>query len=135
MKRFDVLAMPALGVVLGVALAWLPLTAAAQDGEAPQKDPQTGLIMADGWETVRSNCTACHSAKLVTQNSGSRNHWQYLIRWMQDTQGLWEFDAETESTILDYLAEHYGPKEGARRPPIPRALMPDNPYSTVAESS
>lgn len=134
MKRFDVLAMPARGILLGLALAGLPLATAAQEGESPPKDPETGLIQAEGWETVRTNCTACHSARLVTQNSGSRNHWQYLIRWMQETQGLWEFDAETESTILDYLAEHYGPKEGARRPPIPRALMPDNPYSTVAES-
>ncbi|APE29904.1 hypothetical protein BOX17_02355 [Halomonas aestuarii] len=125
MKRLHVLAVPA----LGLALACLPLAAGAQE-----KDTNTGLVMAEGWETVRNNCTACHSAKLVTQNSGSRNHWQYLIRWMQETQGLWQFQAETEETILDYLAENYGPKEDARRPPIPRALMPDNPYSTVADS-
>ncbi|MEQ6918432.1 hypothetical protein [Halomonas aquatica] len=125
MKHLHVLAMPA----LGVALACLPLAAGAQE-----KDPASGLIMAEGWETVLGNCSACHSTKLVTQNSGSRNHWQYLIRWMQEKQGLWQFDAETESTILDYLAENYGPKEGARRPPLPRALMPDNPYSTVADS-
>ena len=125
MKRLHVLAVPA----LGLALACLSLAAGAQE-----KDPNTGLVMAEGWETVRNNCTACHSAKLVTQNSGSRNHWQYLIRWMQETQGLWQFQAETEETILDYLAENYGPKEDARRPPIPRTLMPDNPYSTVSDS-
>ncbi len=102
----------------------LPLGAAAQD-----TDPDTGLIMAEGWETVRTNCTGCHSAQLVTQNRGSRNHWEHLIRWMQDTQGLWQFQPDTEATILDYLAEHYGPKQGARRPPLPRQLMPDNPYA------
>ena len=32
----------------------------------------TGLIYADGFETVRKNCTACHSGKLVTQNKATR---------------------------------------------------------------
>lgn len=114
---------------LALSLLGLPLGAPAQE-----TDSDTGLIKAKGWETVRNNCTACHSANLVTQNSGSRNHWEKLIRWMQDTQGLWEFEPETEETILDYLAEHYGPKEGARRPPLPRTLMPDNPYPTVTDS-
>lgn len=117
---------------LGLALLTLPLAGMAQ--ETPESDPDTGLVMAEGWETVRSNCTACHSANLVTQNSGTRNHWEYLIRWMQETQGLWEFQPETEETILDYLAEYYGPKEDTRRPALPRTLMPDNPYPTVADS-
>ncbi|WP_205743534.1 hypothetical protein [Halomonas alimentaria] len=125
MMRFKRLINP----LLGVAMLGLPLSVAAQES-----DPDTGLVMAEGWETVRSNCTACHSANLVTQNSGTRNHWEYLIRWMQETQGLWEFQPETEDTILDYLAEYYGPKEDTRRPALPRTLMPDNPYPTVADS-
>ncbi len=125
MMRFKRLINP----LLGVAMLGLPLSVAAQES-----DPDTGLVMAEGWETVRSNCTACHSANLVTQNSGTRNHWEYLIRWMQETQGLWEFQPETEETILDYLAEYYGPKEDTRRPALPRTLMPDNPYPTVADS-
>ncbi|MFY0990808.1 hypothetical protein [Halomonas sp. C05BenzN] len=124
MKPLHALTVPA----LGMTLLCLPLGAGAQE-----TDPDTGLVKAEGWETVRDNCVACHSANLVTQNSGSRNHWEKLIRWMQDTQGLWEFQAETEETILDYLAEYYGPKEGARRPALPRTLMPDNPYPTVAD--
>lgn len=125
MKPLHALAMP----TLGAALLCLPLLAGAQE-----TDPESGLVMAEGWETVRSNCTACHSANLVTQNSGTRNHWEYLIRWMQETQGLWEFQPEAEDTILDYLAEYYGPKEDTRRPALPRTLMPDNPYPTVADS-
>ncbi|ATJ82043.1 hypothetical protein ACFPTY_03590 [Halomonas beimenensis] len=117
------------------ALPWRPLALAAAlllpvGASAQETDPETGLIQAEGWEVVKANCTVCHSARLVTQNSGSRNHWEYLIRWMQETQGLWQFRPEMEATILDYLAEHYGPKEGARRPPLPRHLMPDNPYAT-----
>ncbi|WP_104204069.1 hypothetical protein [Billgrantia saliphila] len=125
MKRFNRFAVP----LLGAAMLGVPLIVTAQE-----TDPDTGLVMAEGWETVRDNCTACHSANLVTQNSGTRNHWLSLIRWMQETQGLWEFQPETEETILDYLAEYYGPKEDTRRPPLPRTLMPDNPYPTVADS-
>lgn len=122
-----------------IITAWRPLALAivmlAPLGSAAQEtDPDSGLVMAEGWETVKANCTACHSARLVTQNRGSRNHWEHLIRWMQDTQGLWQFQPDTEATILDYLAEHYGPKAGARRPPLPPQLMPDNPYSRSGDA-
>lgn len=103
--------------------AVLPLAAAAQD-----TDPDSGFVIADGWETVKANCTVCHSAKLVTQNHGTRNRWEYLIRWMQDTQGLWQLPPDIETTILDYLAEYYGPKEQARRPPLTPDQLPENPY-------
>ncbi|NHH99019.1 hypothetical protein [Oceanimonas sp. MB9] len=104
----------------------LGLTAAP--ASTAELDPQTGFIIAPGWETVRNNCIACHSPKLVTQNSGSREHWLSLIRWMQEKQGLWPFDAQTEETILDYLSTAYGPKEGARRPPLRPDQLPENPY-------
>ncbi len=118
-----------------LALTGLVLTLMFPLSASAEKDPATGLILADGWETVRNNCTACHSASLVTQNSGSRNHWLGLIRWMQATQNLWQFDATTEKTILDYLATHYGVKEGARREPLPKEMLPVNPYKTEAGSS
>lgn len=117
--------------LVGLTLALLmPLSAMAAE-----KDPDTGFILADGWEVVRNNCTACHSASLVTQNSGSRNYWLNLIRWMQATQNLWQFDTATEKTILDYLSAQYGVKEGARREALPRELMPENPYKTDASRS
>ncbi len=119
--------LPCAGLMLALLMP-LPVMAA-------EKDPATGFILADGWEVVRNNCTACHSASLVTQNSGSRNYWLNLIRWMQATQNLWQFDTATEKTILDYLSAQYGVKEGARREPLPRELMPENPYKMDAESS
>ncbi|MBF7052102.1 hypothetical protein IOC61_02060 [Halomonas sp. KAO] len=115
--------------MLGALLLALPVMGAAQE-----TDPESGLIKAEGWQMTKANCTVCHSAKLVTQNSGTRGHWESLIRWMQETQGLWEFQPEMENVILDYLAEHYGPKEDSRRLALPRNLMPDNPYPTTAES-
>ena len=113
--------------VAGLLSAALLLAPSAHSQET---DPATGLVIDEGWQVVSANCTVCHSAKLVTQNSGSRNHWQGLIRWMQDTQGLWAFTPEMENTILDYLATHYGPKAGARRPPLPPSLLPPNPYKS-----
>ncbi len=77
----------------------------------------TGLVYAEGFELVRATCTACHSAKLVTQNRASRQGWRDMIRWMQATQGLWDL-GPSEGPILDYLAKHYAPEEVGRRPQL-----------------
>ncbi|HIB55093.1 MAG TPA: hypothetical protein EYG58_01765, partial [Nitrospirales bacterium] len=90
-------------------------------------DKDTGLLIAEHWETVRNNCTECHSAKLVTAQRGDRKTWTDIIRWMQATQGLWDFDAETENQILQYLSSNYAPQARGRRGPIPLLLMPPNP--------
>ncbi len=74
----------------------------------------TGLKVAEGFEVVRTNCTNCHSGKLIAQNRATREGWKEMIRWMQRTQGLWEL-GDKESTILDYLAAHYAPEEVGRR--------------------
>jgi hypothetical protein len=96
--------------------------------DGPETDPASGLIIDDNWTLVRNNCSACHSAQLVTQNRGSRQNWLDMIRWMQETQGLWPFDAETEKGILDYLEKNYAPGTVHRRVPISKSLMPENPY-------
>lgn len=75
---------------------------------------QTGLIYAEGFDIVRRTCTACHSAKLVTQNRASREGWTEMIRWMQAKQGLWDL-GDSEPAILNYLAAHYAPEEIGRR--------------------
>lgn len=80
-------------------------------------DQLSGLIAADGYEVVRANCTACHSAKLVTQNRASREGWLEIIRWMQETQKLWDL-GENEALILDYLATNYAPEATGRRKPL-----------------
>jgi mono/diheme cytochrome c family protein len=116
-----------LGSVLAVFVASLVVghAAAAQ----PELDPSTGLRMTGDWEVVRNNCVACHSARLITQQSGSESHWLGLIRWMQEKQNLWQFDPDIETRIVAYLAENYPPKERSRRAAIPPDLMPPNPYA------
>jgi hypothetical protein len=75
---------------------------------------QTGLVYAEGFEEVRAICTSCHSAKMVTQNRATREGWIQMIRWMQETQGLWQL-GPAEPKILDYLAKHYAPEAVGRR--------------------
>ncbi len=87
-------------------------------------DKDSGLIMAPGWETVKGNCTACHSTKFITGQRGDRETWKAMIRWMQKTQGLWQMPSETEATILDYLAANYPPDKASRRSNLPLNLMP-----------
>jgi hypothetical protein len=107
-------------VILITALL-LGSTAIAQE---PELDPVSGLKMRGDWELVRNMCSACHSTRLITQQSGDADQWLGLIRWMQAEQNLWQFDPETEARIIDYLAENYPPQAEERRAPIPAELMP-----------
>ena len=75
---------------------------------------RTGLIAAEGLETVITNCTTCHSSKLVIQNRMGVAQWNATIRWMQKTQGLWEL-GENQKIIVDYLVTNYPPVEKGRR--------------------
>ena len=111
-----------------LALLLLILSVAA---EAQEIDDATGLVIAPGWELVRAHCGGCHSHKLVTAQRGDRNTWLAMIRWMQETQNLWQFDAETEARILDYLADQYAPSADRRRAPIPPWLMPPPPKNAA----
>ena len=43
--------------------------------DEPPVDPMTGLSMAEDWELVRNNCSACHSTKLITQQRGTAAQW------------------------------------------------------------
>jgi hypothetical protein len=88
-------------------------------------DEATGLRVAPGWELVRAHCGGCHSHKLVTNQRADRQTWLDIIRWMQATQNLWQFDTATENSILDYLAANYPPQPNRRRAPIPPTLMPE----------
>jgi hypothetical protein len=116
-----------LAIVLAGVLAIAAIGPAAAD--EPEIDPLTGLRMTGDWQLVRSNCVGCHSAKLITQQSGTESHWLGLIRWMQAKQNLWQFDPETETKIIGYLAANYPPKADRRRAALPPDLMPPNPYA------
>lgn len=75
---------------------------------------RTGFVDDDGLMLVVNNCTNCHSAKLVTQNRMSKERWVATIRWMQETQNLWDL-GKNEETIVNYLAANYAPTQKGRR--------------------
>ncbi len=108
---------------------------AAVVAQEPELDAFTGFRMTGDWELVRANCIACHSAKLVTQQRGTAAQWLSMIRWMQEKQNLWQFEADVEARIVAYLAENYPPAENQRRAAIPPDLMPPNPYSPAPDNT
>nr|WP_298924325.1 monoheme cytochrome C [uncultured Allomuricauda sp.] len=74
----------------------------------------TGFIDGTGLTEVIQNCTNCHSAKLVTQNRMTKEGWVATIRWMQETQNLWDLGNQEEA-IVNYLATNYAPQKKGRR--------------------
>ena len=85
-------------------------------------DPETGLVIDSNLMMVKSQCTACHSSKLILQHRFTRAGWQERIRWMQQYHKLWDL-GESEKVVLDYLEKYYGPsvagtKAAFRRTPL-----------------
>jgi hypothetical protein len=74
----------------------------------------TGLKKAKGLEQVITNCTTCHSSKLIVQNRMGKEQWNATIRWMQKTQGLWDL-GENQEVIVEYLTTNYPPIDKGRR--------------------
>jgi hypothetical protein len=77
----------------------------------------TGFKEGENLNLVIANCTSCHSAKMVTQNRATRDGWLTMIKWMQETQNLWDL-GDSEPLILDYLAKYYAPEKAGRRQPL-----------------
>lgn len=75
---------------------------------------RTGFVEAEGLMTVVNNCTNCHSAKIVTQNRMNTERWNATIKWMQETQNLWDLGGNQE-IIVNYLVTNYPPEAKGRR--------------------
>lgn len=75
---------------------------------------RTGFIDAPGMVETIQNCTNCHSSKLVIQNRMNKDRWIATIRWMQESQNLWDL-GKNEAIIVDYLVDNYPPQEVGRR--------------------
>ena len=75
---------------------------------------RTGLVDAEGLMEVVNNCTNCHSALLITQNRMNEERWIATIRWMQETQNLWDLGTN-EEIIVSYLTTNYPVIKKGRR--------------------
>ena len=115
----------------GLALALFAMSWTAMPRAQEETDRITGLARDGDWQLVQANCTECHSALLITQNSGNRGVWQSRLTWMMESQGMEPLEAGLEARILDYLEQNYGPRQSARRPPLPGHLLPENPYPSL----
>jgi len=74
----------------------------------------TGFVDDVGLMTVVNNCTNCHSSKLVIQNRMNADRWNATIKWMQETQNLWEL-GDNQKVIVAYLVKNYPPIDKGRR--------------------
>ena len=127
-RRGVLLLLLALGILI---VAWLLLSSdtglktseAEESGSQASQDwnrvengihVRTGLKEDEGLMTVVTHCTACHSAQLVIQNRMNKERWNATIRWMQETQNLWDL-GENQEVIVDYLVRNYPPTEKGRR--------------------
>ncbi|EPA00279.1 hypothetical protein A33Q_0150 [Indibacter alkaliphilus LW1] len=88
-----------------------------EDEWTAERIEEVGLVQGEGLQLVLTNCTNCHSAKLVTQNRFTREGWIQVIQWMQDTQGFWDL-GPYEEPIVDYLSTHFAPEARGRRMPL-----------------
>lgn len=75
---------------------------------------ETGLKDGEGLMLVVQNCTSCHSAKMITQNRANKEGWRSMIKWMQQTQNLWDL-GDNEEKIVNYLSSNYPPQKKGRR--------------------
>ena len=75
---------------------------------------RTGLKDGEGLMAVVAHCTACHSAQLIIQNRMNEERWNATIRWMQETQNLWEL-GDQQKVIVDYLVHNYPVYKKGRR--------------------
>jgi len=86
------------------ALGAVPATAQS----STEEEAEFGLLLdAPGVESTYYNCIACHSEMIIAQQGLSRDHWDELLVWMVDEQGMMEIDEPERTEILDYLAAHY----------------------------
>lgn len=96
--------------VCGLALGPTAAIASEDENEFGQ------LVDAPGVETTYYTCVACHSEMIIAQQGLSRAHWDELLDWMVEEQGMAELEEEERDEILDYLATHYNED----RPNYPR---------------
>jgi len=75
---------------------------------------RTGLINAKGLMTVINNCTGCHSSKIILQNRMNADRWNATIKWMQETQNLWDL-GKNQEIIVNYLVSNYPVEDKGRR--------------------
>ena len=77
---------------------------------AEQQEEETVLAEGEGRSEVFGYCTACHNTALIRRSAFTRERWDELMDWMTEKHGMNPLEGEFRDTIVDYLAQHYGPR-------------------------
>ena len=82
-----------------------------------QGEEMSVLPAGEGRDETFGLCTACHNTAIIRRTRLSRPQWDGLMDWMVEKHGMNPLDAELRTTIVGYLARHFGP---AATPPRAR---------------
>ncbi len=100
----------ALALMAGAAVAQTSNPADAPGGEDPSVLPA-----GNGQEEVFYACTACHSTAIIRRSAFPRAQWDGLMDWMTEKHGMNPLEGEERKLIVDYLAQHFGPRTAPAR--------------------
>ena len=102
-----------------LALALLIAPASAQV-EFPDESPDV-LPAGAHRDEVFDRCTACHSTAIIRRTRLDRAHWDDLMDWMTEKQGMPALEGEERVQIVDYLAAAFPPAAARARAANPFA--------------
>lgn len=83
------------------AMSAVPLT--------PEPEEFGVMVAAPGASETFGACASCHSERIVAQQGLTWEQWDELLDWMIDEHEMEPMEGSARTTVLDYLAEHYGP--------------------------
>jgi cytochrome c5 len=98
---------------IGVAVAQTNPERDADRAHAIQAPAEEESILPDGEgrsETF-AYCTVCHSTAIIRRSRFGRAQWDGLMDWMAEKHGMNPLEGEFRDTIVNYLAQHFGPAQ------------------------
>ncbi|WP_421994354.1 hypothetical protein [Roseococcus sp.] len=98
--------------ILLLALALTCGAALAQT--TPEPEEPSVLPAGEAQEVTFYACTACHSTAIIRRSALTRAQWDGLMDWMVDKQGMNPLEPAERGQIVDYLAQHFGPRAPPR---------------------
>lgn len=77
---------------------------------AVMQRPEEESVLAEGPGRAETfgYCTSCHNTALIRRSAFSRQRWDELMTWMAEYHRMNPLEGELRTTIVDYLARHYG---------------------------
>ena len=88
---------------------------AQSNPDAPGGEDPSVLPAGAGQEEVFYSCTACHSTAIIRRSAFPRPQWDGLMDWMVEKHGMNPLEGAERVLIVDYLAQHFGPRTAPAR--------------------